>query len=557
MSAPHGLAGWRARAAHAAAAFALLLAVAWTYVPALDNGFVWDDWTNVVAQAPLRTWDGAGWRHVTRAFVAGHYQPVTWLSYMLQERLGLVTPRDYHRIDVALHALNALLVAALGLRLLALARPAWSAPMRGLAAWLAAAGFALHPLRVESVAWITERRDLLSATCFLLALLTWLAGQRSGARSARWRAATILTFALGALAKAQVMLPLVLVVLDVWPLRRWQALSWRGRARLVLWEKLPHLAMALVVGVVALHAQRASGALLSWQEHPLAARLAQAAYGLVFYLRATCSSCYSPLHERPFPLDPLSVRFLAAAALATLALLGLALWRRRPASLVAALAWYLLWLLPVLGLFQSGVQLVAERYSYLATLGPGLWLAGALVTWLHGRGPMLRAGVGVAVLAVLASWSVASRAQLVVWRDDTALWTHVLRCGPSAVAHNNLAVLAAAQGDWATAWGHAHASLAVVPSYARPWLTLTALLEREGAVTSEAARAALPALTRAYAWQTRSFVATYALGLARARAGLTTEAVLMLDAALDLRPGHAGARAARERLGAPTSVQGH
>lgn len=555
MSAPGRGFASRVPALHAAAALTLLLAVAWTYAPALDNAFVWDDWTNIVAQRAWRTWDAAGWQHVTHAFVAGHYQPITWLSYMLQERAGYGAARDYHALDIGLHALNALLVAALCTRLLAMAQPTWSGLTRAGAAWLTAAAFALHPLRVESVAWATERRDLLSASGFLLALLAYLAGQRPGAGTALWRLSTALAFALGALAKAQVALPLVLVLLDVWPLRRQR--SWREWLRSGWLEKLPLFGIALVVGLVALQAQRASGALLTWQEHALGARLAQSAYGLVFYLRANWASCYSPLHERPFPLEPWSARFLLPVLLLTLVVLGLMAWRRRPASLVAALVWYVLWLLPVLGFFQSGAQLVAERYSYLATLGPTLWVAGASIGWVRGRARSWRVGLAALLLMVLASWALASRAQVAVWRDDVTLWTHVLRCGRSAVAHNNLAVLAAGRGELAAAWDHAREALATVPSYARPWLTLVTLLERDGVVAPEAARAALPTLEAAHRWQVRSSTATYALGLAQARAGQHAAAVASLEAALRLRPDHVGARRTLVGLGQGDFVQGH
>ncbi len=547
--------------AHAVAAALLALAVAWTYAPALDNGFVWDDWTNVVAQAALRTWDTAGFSHVTRTFVAGHYQPLTWLSYMLQEHLGGREPRSYHLVNIGLHVLNAWLVAVLGAWILARAQPGWSASARACASWLAAALFALHPLRVESVAWATERRDLLSATGFLLALLAYLAGQRvNRAPTLPWRALTTLAFVAGALAKAQIMLPAVLVLLDVWPLRRLRFGAhgtWREWARIALLEKLPLLAPALVVGLLALKAQQVSGALLTWQEHPLPARLAQCAYGLVFYLRATWAGSYSPLHERPFPLAPTTPRFVWAGLILCAVVALLVLWRRRPTSLVVALAWYVLWLLPVLGLFQSGVQLVAERYSYLATLGLGLLAATAVVSWARARGLLARVGIAALVLAQLGAWSQASRAQVGVWRDDTTLWTHVLRCGPSAVAHNNLAVLAAGQGDLSGAWGHARDSLAVVPSYVRPWFTLAALLEREGAVSAPRAAAALPVLERAQGHQPRSFQAAYVVGLAQARAGQEHAATASLALALRLRPDHAGARRALANLSTPRPVQGH
>ncbi|MET0555499.1 MAG: hypothetical protein ABW221_20835 [Vicinamibacteria bacterium] len=535
-----------------AGAVALAALVCAVYVPVLANGFVWDDWTVVVGTRAHRPFSAEGLRWAFGASVAGHYHPLTWLSFTAGEMLFGTGPAAAHALNVALHLLNTALVALLGERLLRHARDGWSARARAAAALLAAALFALHPLRVESVAWATERRDVLSAAFVLGAVLAWVVRATSRRRLA-WYVATLALFGLALLSKAQATVPAVLLVLDVYPLRRLGgatvAEKAKGLARLAA-EQVPLLLLAVAASAAALRAQAASGALIDLEAHPLAARVAQAAYGLVFYLRATFATVFSPLHERPVPLDWHEPRFLLSA-LAVLLLTAAVWWsRRRWPALAAAAAAYVLFLLPVLGFFQSGVQLVAERYSYLACVGFALIAAAGLAELWHGwPSRARRAGLAAGVGAFLAAWSLLSHRHVRVFHDDETLWRTVAARGPSALATNNLGQMLAGRGAYGEATVLLARSLAIVPTYPRPWTALQSLLEAPPRVVPpETARAILPALEAAAEAQPRSASARYTLALARARVGDARGALTEFERALQVDPRHPGALAGRKRL---------
>ncbi|HLA76349.1 MAG TPA: tetratricopeptide repeat protein, partial [Vicinamibacteria bacterium] len=423
-------------------------------------------------------------------------------------------------------------------------------------ALLAAAFFALHPMRVESVAWATERRDVLGSCFFLLAVFCHLRWNETGQR--RWYGAGLGVFVLCLLSKALVVLPAVLLILDAYlPRRGADRQGWAFWRRSLL-EKTPFFALAAAFSALALRAQAHSGALVSMADHGVLARAAQAGYGLVFYVRATWFTLsWYPLYERPVPLDPLAPAFalsLVAACALTAVLVGL---RRRLPSLLAVWACYVVLLLPVLGISQSGVQLVADRYSYLAGLGPALLVAvliGRL--WASSSALLSRATCAVATAVVLIGWTGLSRRQLGVWRNDETLWRHVLTGGPSALAHHNLGNLLAQRGDLVAAVSELTEALRVAPSYPRPWSTLKPILEQTGGRLEKPQLDDLvPVLERALVHHQGSEIAHYTLGLALTQARDDRAAVRCFERALILAPGHQGATWARsmakERLRGP------
>ncbi|MDX6768008.1 MAG: tetratricopeptide repeat protein [Elusimicrobiota bacterium] len=253
-------------------------------------------------------------------------------------------------------------------------------------ALIAALLFAVHPLRVESVSWISERRDLL---CGLFCCLS------VSAHLDKKRGLSLLFFALAGLSKGMaVTLPLALTLLD----RRWK-------------DKLPHFALAFALAVTGFALQGEAGSSWSWTDHGLGGRLAQSSYSFAFYLwKSVVPTGLSPFYPLTVPLDPFAPAFLAAYAV-----VALAAWSRQ-----RALALYAVFLLPVCGLFQFGAHLVADRYSYLATM-PLAVVAGG---WLSRR-RALAAGL-VLVYAVLCV------RQQRHWASPTALWTRVLAVSPES-----------------------------------------------------------------------------------------------------------------------------
>lgn len=547
------------RPALALSAILLAGATVWAFLPVLANGFVWDDGANLIA---ARThWDrglaGVAWAFTTPFF--GHYQPLTWMSYQLDALLSGATPRGVHATNLALHLLASTLVGAL----------AWCfarrrfAPVgeRGgfalctTASLLSAALFALHPIHVETVAWATERRDVLSTVLVLAAVLLHLVTAPRDDSPSRFRGLVALLHVLAALARAQMSLPFVLLALDLWPLGRLARSSGEGRSwwRLVS-EKSLSLAVAAASAAAALWAQASSGALTAASEHGLLDRLVQAGYGLAFYPAALVYRPYwLPLYERPYPFDPFAARYLLPALGAFAAIAAFATFRRRVPALATAAGTYLLLVLPVAGFAQSGIQLVAERYAYLATI-PLLLLAGCgaarlLQTVVR---PPARIAAALAVLALLAGAAAATHRQAKVWRDDESLWRHVLAHSGSCLADNNLGQILLARGEAGPALLHLVRSLERVPSYPRPWRAIVVILEAPWPEAAPAKEWVAATLERAASHSPGATLTTYASALAWLRAGDAVRAQALLRKVLAIEPGHDGARLALAGIEAAT-----
>ena len=435
------------------------------FSPALRAGFVdIDDTQLLVTNEHYRglSWEALRWMLTTNRM--GHWQPLTWLSYAIDWKLHGLDPFWFHLTNLLLHALDAALVCLLARRLL----------RHEPAALLAGLAFGLHPLRAESVVWITERRDVLSTALLLGALLAWLSGRTRSA---------LLLHALSLCAKAwgMVLAPLLLV-LDVYPLRRLppDPRRWFTRAfRPVLLEKLPFLVLGIVAALLAGWAQHyLPGTIKSWSDWTLVDRLVQACYGLWFYVARTLwPADLVPLVEIPRVLDPLEPRFLAAYVFVIAAPIALFLLRRRAPALIAAAAAYVLFLAPVLGFLQSGPQLVADRYSYVACIGWAIALgAGVTLVWERARAALV-----VLALALGATLGVLSWRQAQVWHDTEALWTHAIAAGPpSAIAHQSHSAVLAARGEREAAAAELEVALRIDPESADAWFVLGNLRHAQG-----------------------------------------------------------------------------
>lgn len=403
-----------------ALAAALFLGTIAAYAGLWNAGFVHiDDPDYVTGNAVVLrglTPEGMAWALTTDH--AGNWFPLTWWSHMLDVTLWGAHPRGHHATNVLLHATSAVL-------LFALLRRTTGAPLRSA---LAAALFAWHPLRVESVAWISERKDVLSMALALVTLHLWVSYVRSGGRG-RY-AAALGAFALGLAAKPMlVTLPFLLVVLEVWPLRRIEVDSLRGLAlgaARSLAGKLPFLALAAASSGITLVVQQV--AMTTTEVLPLEVRAANALLAFVTYLRQLVwPSGLAILY--PYP-SGFSLLALLGAGLLLVGLVGgsLALRRERP-WLPAGVAWFLGALVPVIGLVQVGAQAHADRYTYLPSIGP-CWIAAWAVpsAALASRaGRRAAAAVAAAVLAVLF---VATARQVRVWRDGPTLFAHALAVLP-------------------------------------------------------------------------------------------------------------------------------
>jgi hypothetical protein len=420
------------------------------FLPALRGEFLnWDDSVNFVANPHFR---GLGWSQIKwmlGATLMGHYIPVTWLSFGLNYTVGGMNPWGYHLGNLILHAANTTLVYLIARRLLAAAQGGASQDGRQTAPIVMAGAFAalvwgVHPLRVESVAWITERRDVLCGLFFLLTGLAYLKSLERGEDLRRpiWRALSLAAFAAALLSKAAAMpMPAVLLLLDVYPLRRWGAAGWR---RLAI-EKLPYAALAAGTAVVALIALPRGVGVTSYESYGAAARIGMVAYSFLFYpIKFILPIRLSPMYELPPRVDLASWPFLPAlvgvAGVTAVLVLGRTRW---PGGL-AAWTYSALMVLPVSGVLHAGSQLVNDRYSYLSSIGFAMVAGGGVLGVLRlgerGRATVTTISaflVGAALVVLALSFTAWTQTQ--VWRDSETLWRWAVEMDPScSLCHGNL-----------------------------------------------------------------------------------------------------------------------
>ena len=447
-----------------AVVIAQLVVVAFS--PALRAGFVlWDDDAYFLHNPYYRGLGPAQLRWMFTV-MSGHYMPLTWLTHGLDYVLWGMRPAGYHAVNVGLHALAAVIAYFVARRVLAAAvGPVQAGALRAGAA-VAALIFAVHPLRVESVAWITERRDVLCGVFFLLAVLCYLRALDSGARR-RWYWLAVALAALALASKAMaVTLPAVLLLLDVYPLGRLGPGRWLRRD--VWLEKLPFALLSAAAAILAIVAQRSVGTLSDLRDVGIAERLGLTAYGLVFYVWKTLvPTGLAPLYETPYDGATLTPWSAASAVIVAAGAVALVRVRRRWPGVTAAGAAFVVLLLPVLGLLHFGLHIVADRNTYFAGLVLALLAGAAVLRALHGvRSPMAARATGAAALVVIVLLGVLTWRQSGVWRDSRTLWTHAVAVSPSSVAHAKLGVLLDAEGRTEEAIGHFREAVRLRPDSA-------------------------------------------------------------------------------------------
>jgi tetratricopeptide (TPR) repeat protein len=463
----------RSRIAARAVPVGIALLTVAVFLPVLRAGFVdWDDPINFLENPYYR---GLGWRQLRwmlTASVMGHWIPVTWLTLGTDFAIWGMNPFGYHLTNLLLHTASAVVFYFVSRRLLGLAWPAASAALRALAAAAATLFFAVHPLRVESVAWITERRDLTSGLFFFLTILAYLkAHERPPAVRAGWRLAALGFATLALASKSIVMgLPLVLVILDAYPLGRLgpRARDWVGARAWPVWrEKAPFVLLAVGAAAAAYLVQRSTGYLTP--ADPIS-RIGMVAYNVWFHVWKTMAPLnLGPLYELPARINPLELPYLlsGAAALAVTA----AVWvlrRRWPAGL-AIWTFYLVMLAPVTGVVHTGNHLGADRNTYVPCAAFALLVGAVVVAVVQaGRRGTLRRSIVVLAVAAIGAWIAAlaltASAQAFVWHDSETLWRYAIEVDPAcAICHHNLGVILGRRGDRAEAQALLERAIALRP----------------------------------------------------------------------------------------------
>jgi tetratricopeptide (TPR) repeat protein len=410
-------------------------------------------------------------------FYASNWHPLTWISHMLDCQLFGLHAGGPHLVNVALHAANGVLLFLLLERLTG---AQWrSAMVAGL--------FALHPLHVESVAWIAERKDVVSTFFGLLALMAYARFSQSGRRgpnSKSWYVGAVVLFALSLMAKPMlVTMPFVLLLLDFWPLRRVENIGVRTfftpQFRKLVLEKWPWFVLAAASSVVTFFAQKAGGAIQSTEYFPLTGRVTNAVTAYFEYVSKACwpahLAVFYPLaHEQPAWRLAVAVAFILGVSLAAVVTI-----RRLPFFLVGWL-WFLGTLVPVIGLVQVGNQAMADRYTYIPLTG--LFIIVVWGGWELLRHKRVTQIIGAAAaLALLVVFAVVTVYQLQYWRDGFALFTHTLAVTrENAVANNNLGTLLVARGRDADGLAHYAEAVRLNPKNASYQNNLATALARAG-----------------------------------------------------------------------------
>lgn len=434
-----------------------------------DHDFItYDDCEYVVQNPHVRpglTLDGLAWALTSTR--ASNWHPLSWLSHMTDCDLYGLNPSGHHLNSLLFHAANTLL-------LLLLLKRMTGALWRS---FLVAALFALHPLHVESVAWVAERKDVLSALFWMLTLLAYAGySKRPGIR--RYLLA-LAFFGLGLMAKPMlVTLPFVMLLLDYWPLRR---LKWeRAPTGLLLMEKIPFFLLSAATSVVTFMVQQKWGAVV--QEIPLGIRFANALCSYGVYLAKVFWPISLAFHY-PHPLGSIPAWQVAGSGVFLVCMTYLSFrFSSRLPYLTVGWLWYLGTLIPVIGIIQVGSHAMADRYTYIPLIGPFIALSWGTAD-ITSRWPRVK-GPSVALwICLLVSFGIGSWVQAETWKDSMTLYRHAIRVtAGNLTAHQNLGNVLAREGRLNEAAEHIREVLRLRPGHAPAHNNLANVLVKQGRI---------------------------------------------------------------------------
>ncbi len=443
------------------------------YARSLRNGFVnYDDPRYVTKNLVVQK--GLNWPNVRWAFAStseANWHPLTWMSHMADVRLFGLHPAGHHLHNNILHTLNVVLLFLL----------LWQSTGSRAKSALTTALFAVHPLNVESVAWIAERKSLLSTLFLLLALAAY--GLYVQKRTIGRYLVVALCFAFGLMAKPMVItFPFCLLLLDYWPLNRLVSPSSGNNSafrRDLFWlviEKIPLLAMSAASAVITVYAQRSGGAMELLTALPLGQRFGNAIYSYVKYLEdGIWPSGLAAFY--PHPEGSLAL-WKVVGAVGVLLLISAMVWRHRQRHyVVVGWLWYLGTMIPVIGIIQVGRQAMADRYAYLPFWGLfviAVWTAGELFPRLL---PAVKLGIAAATLSCFA---IVAYIQIGYWFSSYTLFVHALRVTPdNAIAEDHLGAALADMGMEDQAAIHLVTAIRLTPLYLPPHYTLGMVFQRQ------------------------------------------------------------------------------
>ena len=566
------------------------------FLASLQNQFLnWDDGTYVVGNPHIRSMNLSFFRWAFFEFYTANWHPLTWISHAIDYAVWGLNPVGHHLTNVILHAFNTFLAVMLVARLVearsiaprptprpseerGIVKPTLekkegseerttpsrrgeegkggkdnaAITMQDSRFTLIAAGFTgllfgLHPLHVESVAWVAERKDLLCAFFFFLSITSYtkyvsaLTNEPAGEsfRSPLFNRHYLLTigfFVLALLSKPMaVSLPAVLLILDWYPFKRVQSLR---TFRIACTEKLPFIALSLASSVVTILAQHTAGAMASLEVRPLPSRVLVAIQSLLAYLsKMLVPLNLIPYYSYPRDVSALSPEFFVPIVLvAGITSISVVLAKKRELWL-AVWSYYVITLLPVIGIVQVGAQAMADRYTYLPSVAPFL-LAGLLVAGIYQRavakwGPPVKIWGGAAAVALFAVLSYSTVTQIGVWKNSVTLWNYTVRKEPSShpIVYRSLGLALIDEGRIDEAIANFQIALSKSPYYVKAHSGLGLAYEKAGRLEE-----AIEQYQIAVNLAPDDAKAHYTLGLALFHKGSMQKAIDQLDASLKLNP---------------------
>lgn len=437
---------------------AIAIIILLVYLPALSNGFVnWDDQLYVYENADIRSIDARFLKLAFTSVMVSNWHPLTMLSYAVDYSIWGLNPFGYHLVNIVLHAVNTFLAGALALML---SRKAGAEERVSvfIGATLALL-FGLHPLHVESVAWVSERKDVLSGLFFFLSLIYYMKYKNTS--KAMPYIGSLVFFILSVMGKPMsITLPAVLLILDFYPLN-----GFKAGVKKALIEKAPFFGLSVVFAGVTVWAQASDNAIASLDPYPMASRMLVATRALAFYIYKTIIPVnLAPFYPRDLSPSPFGAEYMASLAL-IIAITALSiLFLKRSRLPLALWLFYLATLSPVIGIIQVGSQAAADRYTYIPGLAP-LMLIAAGGGWLFKRRSGAAAAFAIVCAIVLGALTVR---QVSVWKDSVSLWSHEVAVYPddAPIGWSNLGLAYKDKGELDKAVASYEKAIGIDPNYA-------------------------------------------------------------------------------------------
>jgi len=525
------------------------------YIPALRNGFVdWDDVIYVISNPHIRSLDLVFLKWAFFDFYASNWHPLTWISHAIDYAFWGLNPMGHHLTSIALHAINSLMAVLLVVRIMeAPVKKTESFPLslqyeRAILITGAVTGllFGLHPVHVESAAWVAERKDLLCALFFMLSIITYI---KHACREHREEGSHIFIFSLPYLSSLgffmlalmskpmAVSLPVVLIILEWYPLNK--IVSLRTLISSFV-EKLPFMALSLASAVLTILAQKTVNAILTIENLPLSTRLFVAARSLVMYLwKMAVPLDLVPLYPYPKNVPLLSTEYL----LSILTVVGVTVLfvavSGRQKLLLSVWGYYVITLIPVLGVVQVGSQAMADRYTYLPSLSP-FFLIGLAAAWTFNKvnaskqpGHAVAYAYIAAALCVFVPLGYLTSRQIGVWKNGYSLWSYVVEKEPDSIsiAYTNLGKVLSDMGRYEEAVKSFDKAIDLNPEDSLAYNNRGTVFEKMGRLDK-----AFEDYKKAASLSPNDFKAYYNLGVIFGRTGKIEKAMEYFDRSIALNP---------------------